>query len=95
MKSTPSSTQKKGKNAELPAGLIEPHVPQKKESGQHAGVPIRAHALVTGRNARSPMELIDRIRVRAYELYLERGREPGHDTEDWLRAEAELMAQQA
>jgi len=27
---------------------------------------------------------------RAYDLYLERGREPGHDLDDWLRAEREL-----
>jgi hypothetical protein len=27
---------------------------------------------------------------RAYELYLARGREPGRDVEDWLRAEREL-----
>ena len=27
---------------------------------------------------------------RAYELYLERGTDPGHDFEDWLRAEREL-----
>jgi len=33
---------------------------------------------------------------RAYELFLERGGEHGHDVEDWLRAERELaFAQQA
>lgn len=30
------------------------------------------------------------IARRAYELFLERGAEPGHDIEDWFRAEAEL-----
>ena len=30
------------------------------------------------------------IAARAYELYLRRGGEPGHDVEDWLCAEAEL-----
>jgi len=30
------------------------------------------------------------IRCRAYEIYEARGRENGHDREDWLRAEAEL-----
>jgi Protein of unknown function (DUF2934) len=30
------------------------------------------------------------IRVRAYELFEQRGREDGHDLDDWLRAEAEL-----
>lgn len=32
------------------------------------------------------------IRRRAYALYEERGREDGHDIDDWLRAEAELSA---
>ena len=32
------------------------------------------------------------IRRRAYALYEERGREDGHDIDDWLRAEAELRA---
>jgi len=32
------------------------------------------------------------IRRRAYELYIERGEEPGHDLEDWLQAERELAS---
>jgi len=32
----------------------------------------------------------DKIRRRAHEIYLERGREPGYDVEDWLQAEREL-----
>jgi hypothetical protein len=30
------------------------------------------------------------IRRRAYEIYLERGGEAGHELEDWLQAEREL-----
>jgi hypothetical protein len=30
------------------------------------------------------------IKVRAYELFEQRGREPGHDLDDWLQAETEL-----
>jgi Protein of unknown function (DUF2934) len=30
------------------------------------------------------------IQQRAYELFLERGCEPGRDVEDWLKAEQEL-----
>ena len=30
------------------------------------------------------------IRVRAYQLYEERGYENGHDLDDWLRAETEI-----
>jgi hypothetical protein len=32
----------------------------------------------------------DRIRARAYQLYEERGRDDGHDLDDWFQAEAEL-----
>ena len=32
----------------------------------------------------------EQIRVRAYELYVARGSEDGHDMEDWLEAEAEI-----
>lgn len=32
----------------------------------------------------------EQIRARAFELYLERGRQPGHELDDWLRAEFEL-----
>lgn len=32
----------------------------------------------------------DEIRRRAYELYERRGREDGHDLEDWFRAEEEV-----
>jgi hypothetical protein len=35
--------------------------------------------------------LKDKIRGRAYELYLERRGAPGSELEDWLRAEAELV----
>jgi hypothetical protein len=35
------------------------------------------------------------IAERAYELYLKRGCESGHDVEDWLQAERELQEPQA
>jgi hypothetical protein len=34
-----------------------------------------------------------KIRDRAYELFESRGREPGQDEQDWLRAERELLEQ--
>ena len=37
--------------------------------------------------------LHEQVRVRAYELYEQRGREDGHDVEDWTQAEAEILAQ--
>jgi hypothetical protein len=38
-------------------------------------------------------ELKDKIRRRAYQLYEERLWEDGHELEDWLRAEEEMMEQ--
>ena len=38
----------------------------------------------------SAIDLQEQIRRRAYELYERRGYEPGHESEDWLQAEAEL-----
>ena len=32
----------------------------------------------------------DKIRRRAYEIYLDRGGEPGHELADWLEAEEQL-----
>jgi hypothetical protein len=32
----------------------------------------------------------EEIRYRAYEIYLERGEQPGCDLDDWLQAESEL-----
>jgi Protein of unknown function (DUF2934) len=34
------------------------------------------------------------IRRRAYELYVTRGRQPGKEIEDWLRAEQELKQEE-
>lgn len=36
-------------------------------------------------------EIAQRIRERAYQLFEERGGELGHDLEDWLQAEAEVL----
>ena len=42
-----------------------------------------------GPNGSAPVTDADVAR-RAYDLYLARGREPGHDVEDWLQAERDL-----
>ncbi len=36
---------------------------------------------------------VERIRSRAEEICVARGGEPGHDVEDWLQAEAEILAE--
>ncbi len=34
----------------------------------------------------------EKIRLRAYQLYEERGRTDGHALDDWLQAEAEILS---
>jgi len=50
---------------------------------------------ITAQVAESSKELEAQIRIRAYELYEERGREDGRELDDWLKAEAELVRQKA
>ena len=38
-------------------------------------------------------ELEQAIRLRAYQLFEQRGREDGHDLDDWLQAQTELTSQ--
>jgi DUF2934 family protein len=38
-----------------------------------------------------PSQESTRIRDRAYELYELGGRQPGHDEQDWLQAEQEIL----
>ena len=40
-----------------------------------------------------PQNLQERIKLRAYELYVERGRVDGHHEEDWFDAEKEIRQQ--
>ncbi len=49
-------------------------------------VPIRT----AKRTTKSITELQQQIRRRAYELYEQRGRQDGHDLDDWLQAESEV-----
>ncbi len=46
------------------------------------------------RTVPDPAELEAQIRLRAYELYEARGREDGHDRDDWLQAEGEILGPQ-
>jgi hypothetical protein len=48
--------------------------------------PMRSNSPVNPRMA----ELHEQIRLRAYQLFEQRGRKNGHDLDDWLKAEAEI-----
>jgi Protein of unknown function (DUF2934) len=56
-------------------------MPEEPISTQLRNVPIDAHP-----------NLEEEIRRRAFEMYEERGRQDGHDIEDWVRAEAEVIS---
>ena len=40
-------------------------------------------------------DTLEQIRLRAYELFEQRGCEGGHDIDDWLQAEAEVTQRTA
>jgi len=44
----------------------------------------------TSQQIESITELREQIRLRASELYEQRGREDGHDLQDWYQAESEM-----
>jgi hypothetical protein len=54
----------------------------------HTG-PIQSHPVDTSANHTPSRE---EIRVRAYEIYLERGGLQGNEFDDWLQAERELSS---
>jgi DUF2934 family protein len=49
---------------------------------------------IDSRSTTLPVELQERIRLRAYELYEQRGRVDGFAEEDWAQAEREVLAHQ-
>jgi len=57
------------------------------ETSDLGASPIQSHAVDTSEN-NAPNH--DEIRLRAYEIYLERVGLPGNDLDDWLQAEREL-----
>ena len=46
-------------------------------------------------NGFSPVDVETEIRLRAYEIYEQRGSTPGDEIEDWLVAEREVLARHA
>jgi Protein of unknown function (DUF2934) len=59
-----------------------------KEGDDMAEVKVRPAAYVPEPQL-GTLSVAERVRQRAYELYVERSRQPGKALEDWLRAETE------
>jgi len=59
--------------------------PKRNESTEAEAAQAETGEVPVGNSARD-----EEIRLRAYEIYLERGEQPGCDLDDWLQAEREL-----
>ena len=69
------------------------HEKHRTTHGSHGDDPARSNGSTNGRD---PAIAIDeQIRMRAYELYLDRGGRPDDDLGDWLQAEQELRGRQS
>jgi Protein of unknown function (DUF2934) len=59
----------------------------------HSGAPVTMMEEVRTTVIKlADQEIIEQVRVRAYQFFEQRGRQEGHDREDWARAEAEILA---
>jgi hypothetical protein len=75
------------------------HKVESQKTASHAVECREAEASKTGHQITNQIanqitrhEIAEHIRVRAYELFEQRGRHEGHDHEDWARAEAEILS---
>ncbi len=73
-----SSVARRSRPATLTVTIRHP----RSEDDQPAGTPAPS----------DPAPATDAIAARAYQIFVERGREPGDPVDDWRRAEAELRA---
>lgn len=65
--------------------------PQKSQSTSNSDPQRTASITMFQSSANSRSDVEERIRERAYNLFLERGGKHGYAEEDWLRAEAEIL----
>ena len=62
----------------------------RKKTGLQNGGDLSVSAETAAAETAAPIE--EEIALRAYEIYLERGKTDGYDVDDWLQAEYELRA---
>lgn len=59
----------------------------------HRGLQDDQPVSTPGHSDPAPAPARDSIEARAYEIFVQRGREPGNPVDDWRRAEAELRGE--
>lgn len=75
------------------SGAFRKNASPGKSKGQTKTVtPINAGTSATFNLTQVHPEIVDEVRVRAYELYEQRGRQDGNDQDDWIRAEEEILS---
>ena len=80
--------------AELSTVAAETASPQKSKAMAAAASSSTGAPRPTANSSPSP-SLQEAIRQRAFELYQQRGCSSGHETEDWIQAEREVLQRQA
>ena len=97
------SRSKKNGGAEIPGNIPAPSVtPEVSVSTGAAAAPapapvrkeseVKESKKIEARRNVVPINLDEEIRRRAHEIYEQRGCTPGNEREDWLAAEAEILA---
>lgn len=87
---TPRAAKVKGaKSTAVNGNGIHPVAENSIEMVAQSAIPeIMTESVISAATPITPT--IEQVRMRAYELYLERGATPGGELHDWIRAEREL-----
>jgi hypothetical protein len=56
---------------------------------------MSSHSVIVDTRESSPFSVEEMIRVRAYQLYEERGRQDGYAEYDWQQAECDILSRLA
>jgi hypothetical protein len=67
---------------------MEPRTKEPKVKRAVSSIKTRKRTKVQRKQSKSPEDI---IRKRAYEIYLERGADSGSETDDWNKAENEIV----
>ena len=86
--STGAFAESNGRNADRPSALPSSVIPSLPEV-----IPMPATARAIEPQIET-LTLEDRIRRRAYELYVQKGNQSGSELDDWLQAEEEIRAEE-
>jgi len=76
-------------SAERPRVVAMKATQRKTVKASKTSAPLEVRVVAS---AKASAHTVEATAKRAYELYLARGGEHGHDAEDWLRAESELSS---